>query len=132
MISYYAYPGLKDLSDRRYHYAGRGLKNIKPFHILSKICEFYGQPVEEVCGTCRKREYVWCRQVFFYLSRQYTNLTLTQLGDFLGGKDHTTVIHSERTVKDIMDTQPSVIKELKEIEYMICFSPSIKESTNAD
>lgn len=128
MISYYAYPGLKNGSgEEPFHFSIQRKRNVKPFHILTKVCEFYNQPVEEVVGTCRKREYVWCRQVFFYLGRRYTNLTLLQLGDFMNGKDHTTVIHGEKTVKDIMDTEPSVIKEIREIEYLICFSPTIGE-----
>lgn len=127
MISYYAYPGLKNVQELNTLHSKIGRRNTghTPEHLLNKVCEFYNQDSESVKGVCRKRELVWCRHVFFYFCHQYTSMTKVQIGEFMGGRDHTTVIHGEKTVQDILDTDASKIKELREIEYMILFVPVV-------
>jgi chromosomal replication initiator protein len=44
------------------------------------------------------------RQLSMYLAKNYTNSSLKAIGDSFGGRDHSTVIHSLKTVQDIMDT----------------------------
>jgi chromosomal replication initiator protein len=44
------------------------------------------------------------RQLSMYLAKNYTNSSLKTIGDSFGGRDHSTVIHSLKTVQDIMDT----------------------------
>lgn len=127
MISYYAYPGLKfsQMEDKRIYSIRRGIKGQDHNKILDAVCEFYGQPREKVLTKSRKRELAWCRQVFCHFCRQYTSMTKVQIGQFLGGRDHTTVIHCERLVQDILDTDPTKIKELREVEYMFLFQTTV-------
>jgi chromosomal replication initiator protein len=131
MISYYAYPGLKDVqvNVRPFRNAASVMRSQTPEHILKKVCEFYGQKEDKVKGKARKRELVWCRFVFFHFCRMYTRMTKVDIGLYVGGRDHTTVVHGEQTLKDIIDTEPNKSVELREIEYMILFQPTIKEST---
>ena len=52
----------------------------------------------------RKREIVQARQITMYLAKAFTKNSLKTIGEHFGGRDHTTVIHSCQTVKDLMDT----------------------------
>ncbi len=75
--------------------------------ITTAVCLYYKIPFEKVFLRLRKREVVKARQISMYLSKLFiTSESLKSIGDFFGGRDHTTVIHSCQTVKDLMDTDP--------------------------
>lgn len=120
MPSYYAFPGLKQsqlTSRERRQLKGRP-KNVHQF-ILQTICDYYNVPEEKVRQRNRKREWVWCRHVFFYLCWKYTGLSLKQIANFLGGFDHTTVIHGRDTVLDIMQYNEIKRSEVRHIESLV-------------
>lgn len=70
--------------------------------ILAIVTERQKLPLDQV-RTVRKRPFVNARQLAMYLSRKYTTKTLVQIGEYYGGRDHTTVIHSSNAVLDEMD-----------------------------
>lgn len=76
---------------------------IKATQILS-VCAFYFDvPIDEIKGTKRERQIVKARYASSYLTWLFTNLSLNAIGTALGGKDHTTVIKSIKSVKDSLD-----------------------------
>lgn len=74
------------------------------------VCEYFDVAYDRLLQKTRKREIVQARQITMYLSKQFTKNSLKSIGDHFGGRDHTTVIHSCQTVKDLMDTD-SLFKE---------------------
>lgn len=64
------------------------------------VREYYGLQVGELTGHSRARAVSWPRQVAMALARRRTNLSLPQIGQRFGGRDHTTVIHALRAVED--------------------------------
>lgn len=94
--------------------------------IISGVSQATGIPVELFTHKTRKREVVQARQMVMWLAcrkakthtwnkrfgdpvvtetnKPYTELTLKQIGKFLGGRDHTTVIHGREFFQDIFDT----------------------------
>ena len=71
--------------------------------LLHMVSKFYDEPKKDILSTSRKRELATCRQIFCYIARfNMPNVTLKQIGDFLGGRDHSTVIHSIRVAEDFM------------------------------
>lgn len=76
--------------------------------IAKVVSEFYDIPLCLVRKKTRKREVVECRQVICYLCRIYTSSSLRSIGLYVGGKDHTTVIHSRDNIKDLIDTNNPV------------------------
>jgi chromosomal replication initiator protein len=62
--------------------------------ILDKVCHHFGVSVDEVFSKSRKREYVTVRQVSMYLAQKYTRIPVARIGKLIGGRDHSTVIHS--------------------------------------
>lgn len=72
----------------------------------------------------RKREVVFARQLIMSFYKKYTKMSLKSIGQEFRGespgkvKDHTTVIHSIRLVKNLCETDPIIFKEVKYIECM--------------
>jgi chromosomal replication initiator protein len=85
-------------------------KEITIENIQKMVCEYFDVPYEKLQQKTRKREIVQARQITMYLAKAFTKNSLKTIGEHFGGRDHTTVIHSCQTVKDLMDTD-SVFKE---------------------
>ena len=78
--------------------------------IQKMVCEFFDVPYDKLLQKTRKREIVQARQITMFLAKAFTKNSLKTIGEHFGGRDHTTVIHSCQTVKDLMDTD-SLFKE---------------------
>jgi chromosomal replication initiator protein len=85
-------------------------KEITIDNIQKMVCEYFDVAYERLQQKTRKREIVQARQITMYLAKAFTKNSLKTIGEHFGGRDHTTVIHSCQTVKDLMDTD-SVFKE---------------------
>ena len=85
-------------------------KEITIDSIQKMVCEYFDVPYEKLLQKTRKREIVQARQITMYLAKSFTKNSLKTIGEHFGGRDHTTVIHSCQTVKDLMDTD-SLFKE---------------------
>lgn len=73
-------------------------------NIKNLVAKHFDIPVDKLGAKTRLREVVMARQVSMYLAKNYTNSSLKVIGDSFGGRDHSTVIHSLRTIQDLMDT----------------------------
>lgn len=83
--------------------------------ISEVVCKHFNIKTELLQTASRKREIVQARQVAMYLSKQYTELSLAQIGSFIGKKNHATVLHACRTVKDQLEVDKSFRDDLEEI-----------------
>jgi chromosomal replication initiator protein len=88
-------------------------------HVIKTVLEYRGQTESEVICKSRKRERVFSRQLICYLAKRRTKCTLKFIGERLHGRDHTTVIHSEQTIMDLMDTDPDVVQTVKELQMLL-------------
>ena len=84
--------------------------------ILEKVCQHYGVTQQNVFSKSRKREYVQARQVSMYLSQKHTKMPNARIGKLIGGRDHSTVIHSCNAVEQRLNTDKSFAAEIHEIE----------------
>ena len=75
--------------------------------------------------TTRKREYVYARQICCYLIDKYTSLTLGRIGEIFNGKDHATVLHSKRTISNLMDSSKKIKTEVQAIEKLILYKMKV-------
>ncbi len=66
------------------------------------VAEFFNIPLSELRNKKRSKNIVFPRQVAMYLVRQLTNLSLPEIGEAFGGKDHTTVLHSWKKIDQDM------------------------------
>lgn len=70
----------------------------------------------------RKRNIVIARQLSMYFAKKHTNKSLKTIGDTFGGRDHSTVIYSCKTVKDLMDTDKIFKETVDDLEKKITMS----------
>jgi chromosomal replication initiator protein len=78
--------------------------DLKPADVLSAVSAAFGISNERLLGRERTREVALPRQVAMYLLREEGGVSLPQIGEFVGGRDHTTVIYACEKVNDLMDT----------------------------
>lgn len=79
-------------------------KEITVDHIKEMVAEFYGIPIDKLSSNTRKQEIALARHLSIYFSKEYTKNSLKSIGKYFGGRDHSTILHSCKTVKDRMDT----------------------------
>ncbi|MGA1331498.1 MAG: chromosomal replication initiator protein DnaA [Bacteroidia bacterium] len=72
--------------------------------IQAMVCEYFDLPVDLLRASTRKREVVQARQISMYFAKKMTKYSLKAIGEYFGGRDHSTVIHSCQTVEDLMET----------------------------
>ena len=84
--------------------------------ILETVCGHYGISQQNVFSKSRKRDYVLVRQVSMYLAQKYTKMPASRIGQLIGGRDHSTVIHSCSTVEQRLKVDKSFSAELTSIE----------------
>jgi len=91
-------------------------KEITIEFIEKLVAEFYSIEVEKLKDKTRKRNVVVARQTGMYLAKNYTNLTLKSIGNYFGGRDHSTVLYSINTVENLMGVDQRYLDEIQEIE----------------
>lgn len=84
---------LKEIFDQRRH------KQVTAELIMQTVSEYYGVTLNDMVGPTRRREITVPRQIAIYLTREMTGMSLPQIGSVFGGRDHTTVMHSCKTVE---------------------------------
>lgn len=68
---------------------------------------------------CRKTKFAYARHLFCYLSREYTTAEWRTIANHIGGRDHTTAIHSKNTLQDLYDTEEAVRDDVSNIKAII-------------
>lgn len=91
-------------------------KKITVDFIQDAVCKFYNLDTSLLQTASRKREIVQARQISMYLSKTYTEMSLTQIGSLIGKKNHATVLHACKTVREQMEVDKAFRDEIAEIE----------------
>ncbi len=104
-LSPYIIPGLK----------GRRSKTTQDI-ILNAVCNHYDIVFDVLVKKSRKMKIVEPRYVAMYLLSYYTSLSLKQIGELLGGFDHTTVIHARTQINDLLCTDEALATRIMEIK----------------
>jgi chromosomal replication initiator protein len=94
-------------------------KNIAVKDVVKTIADFYNISEEIIYNKTRKKEVVKPRQIIMYILREDLNISFPSIGEKLGGRDHTTVIHSCEKIKEELKTNPVLLQELSQIRAMI-------------
>ena len=73
---------------------------MQPDDVLDAVSRSFGISQDRIIGRERTREVALPRQVAMYLMREEGGVSLPRIGDFVGGRDHTTVIYACDKVSD--------------------------------
>jgi chromosomal replication initiator protein len=96
----------------------RPKKNVSVAEVVKAIADFYNLEDKTIYEKTRRKEIVHARQIAMYILREEFNVSYPLIGQKLGGKDHTTVIHSCLKVKNDCKNDPTVAEELERIKVL--------------
>lgn len=88
-------------------------------NILEKVCKHFDVEPASIQTKSRKREVVQVRQIAMYLSKKYTDSSTSKIGMVVGKKDHATVLHACKMVKNLLEVDKGFRTELEEIESLL-------------
>lgn len=84
--------------------------------IVESVCTHYNVSTSAISSRSRRRELVIARQVSMYLAQKYTKMPASRIGKLVGGRDHSTVIHSCKTVERLLKVDHAFYDEITSIE----------------
>ncbi len=85
---------------------------VSPKKIAEVVAEFYNIRMEDLIKQSRKKEFVKPRQIAMYLIRKELDNSFPSIGDFFGGRDHTTVMHAVDKVNNLISEKQNFKQEV--------------------
>ncbi|GIW21497.1 MAG: hypothetical protein KatS3mg068_0504 [Candidatus Sericytochromatia bacterium] len=91
------------------------IKELTLEDIQNAVANFYGIKVEDLLSNLKTKEVTWARHIAMYIARDLTKAPFQKIGMFFKRRDHTTVMHAIEKVKNLVQNDPSVHKEVKKV-----------------
>ena len=83
--------------------------------VINEVSSYFGLTVEDLRSKKRTADIAMARQIAMFIIREMADVSLTQIGDVFGGRDHTTVMHSVNKVEDEIEVNPHLKSDVDEI-----------------
>jgi chromosomal replication initiator protein len=87
--------------------------------IMTQAAAYFGVSMDDLTGASRSRVLVTARQIAMYLCRELTDLSLPKIGQAFGGRDHTTVMHADRKIRQLMAERRSLYNQIADLTARI-------------
>jgi len=97
----------------------RPKKNVSVQEVIKIVADYYNIEEASIYEKTRKKEIVKPRQLAMYILREDFNASYPSIGQKLGGRDHTTVIHSCEKIKNDLKKDPALSQEISQIRAML-------------
>ncbi len=94
-------------------------KNVSAKDVMRVVSDFYGIDESSVSEKGRKKEVIKPRQVIMYILREDFDISFPSIGDKVGNRDHSTVIHSYEKIKNDLKNNPELVQEIEHIRSML-------------
>ena len=88
-------------------------------NVINIVCNFYNITKNDLIGKKRNKEIVEPRQICMYLMTELLSIPLMTIGQAMGGRDHTTVIHARDKVSELIKTNSRVATEVSDLKNLI-------------
>ncbi len=88
-------------------------------NIIKTVAEYYKIKVSDILSQRRNRSVARPRQMAMALSKELTNHSLPEIGDAFGGRDHTTVLHACRKMKELVESSMDVAEDYKNLNRIL-------------
>ncbi len=92
--------------------------------IIAQTASYFGLTVDQITGGARTRTLVTARQIAMYLCRELTDMPLIRIGQEFGGRDHTTVMHANKKISELMKERRAIFNQVTELTARIKNSSS--------
>lgn len=94
-------------------------KAVTPRELIDIVSEFYGVPLPDILGVSRKKALVVPRQIIMYLLREEMRKSFPQIGEELGGRDHTTAMHAYDKVCRLIEEDEQIKQEINTLKQRL-------------
>ena len=94
-------------------------KEITIEHIIDTVCNYMNVDKERLNSAERTREVAITRQLAMYLAKQLTKIPLSAIGAAIGNRNHATVLHSCKTITNLIDTDQAFKLQVEELERLV-------------
>jgi len=84
--------------------------------IIAAVAQYYSVKVADLKGPSRKENFARARQIVMYLARKHTHLSTNAIGQDLGNRHHTTIIHGENFISKNLKTDFNLKSQITELE----------------
>lgn len=88
---------------------------VKPSDIIGQVAKYFHLTFDQIVGRSRTKNVALARQIAMYLSREMTSISLKDIGDVFGGRDHTTVMHACTRISDEMRQKQEIYNYVMEL-----------------
>jgi len=96
-----------------------GASEITAATIMAVVAEFFGVTMDELCGPGKTKALAQSRQIAMYLCRELTDLSLPRIGQTFGGRDHTTVMHADKKIRNEIAQRRKTFEQVQELTARI-------------
>ncbi len=94
-------------------------KKVTPNTIIKETAKYYGVTIKDIKGKSRLKTLVRPRQVCMFLLRDYAGMGYKSIGELLGDRDHTTIMHGVEKITTLYNESPQFKKEIDQIKNNI-------------
>ena len=91
-------------------------KSITVDDIINVVCKHFSLDTATIHTKSRKREVVQARQIAMFLAKSYTDFSTAKIGALIGHKDHATVLHACKTIKELREVDKTFRAEIDDIQ----------------
>ncbi len=101
---------------------------IKPEEVLETVSQFFNIPHQRLLSAERSREVALPRQIAMYLLHKEAQCSLPQVGELLGGRDHTTVLYGCEKIEDLLERDEQLRRKVNQIREQLYQKPLLPVS----
>jgi chromosomal replication initiator protein len=94
-------------------------KNVSTQEVVKTVADFYNIKETSIYEKTRKKEIIKPRQIIMYLLREEFSISYPSIGERLGGRDHTTVMHSCDKIKNDMEKDSTLSNEISQLRSIL-------------
>ena len=88
---------------------------VRPTDIIGQVAKYFHLTFDDLVGRARTKNVALARQIAMYLAREMTSMSLVDIGEVFGGRDHTTVMHAYTRITDEMQEKQEIYNYVMEL-----------------
>lgn len=94
-------------------------KSLTPKTILAVVSQYYDIKIEDILGSCRKKNFAVPRQIIMYLMREEIKSSYPTIGQEIGNRDHTTAIHAHLKISRILGFDQKLQRDIESLRELL-------------
>jgi len=92
---------------------------VRPIKVISTVAKYFDYRNKDLLGSSRKADLVVARHIAMFLLRDTLNIQLEKVGEIMGGRDHTTVMHAVEKIKGEVNENVDIRRKVTAIKQAL-------------